>query len=58
MFIGYCIVKSFGVDKLKLKVEVLKTIRVLRFYKKNMNTWVEDIKYKLGEFKFGDNFKI
>ncbi len=35
MLIGYCIVKSFGVDKLKLKVEVEKTSRVLRFYKKN-----------------------
>ena len=58
MLIGYCIVKSFGVDKLKLKVEVEKTSRVLRFYKKNMNIRVEDIKYKLGEFKFVDNFKI
>jgi hypothetical protein len=58
MFIGYCIVKSFGVDKLKLKVEVEKTSRVLRFYEKNMNIRVEDIKYKLGEFKFVDNFKI
>ena len=31
---------------------------VLPFYEKNMNFWVEDIKYKLGEFKFVDNFKI